>query len=75
MEQVVRDEVVLVHRGGRVLVFGLLQRHEEHIELSVLQVQDAFALARSMVETPVTKCNQNFITRIGGVDRQRIVSR
>jgi hypothetical protein len=69
MEQVVRDEVVLIHRGGRIFVFGLLQRHKEDIELTVFQMQDAFALARPIVETPVTECNQDLITGVGCVDR------
>ena len=69
MKRIVRDEVILVHRGGRVLVFGLLQRHKEGIELTVLQMQDALALARPIVETPVAKRDQNLVTRVGSVDR------
>ncbi len=36
MKQIVRDEVILVHRSRRIFVFGLLQRHKEDIEFTVL---------------------------------------
>ena len=64
-----RDEVILVHRGRRVFVFGLLKRHKENIDLAVLKMQDAFALARPVVETPVAERNQNLVTGVGRVDR------
>jgi hypothetical protein len=57
MKQIMRDEVILVHRSRRILVFGLLKRHKEDIELTVFQMQDAFSLARPIIETPVTECN------------------
>jgi len=42
-------EKILVHRSGRIFVFGLLQRHKEDNEFTILQMQDAFALARPII--------------------------
>ena len=75
MEQIVRDEVIFIHRRRRIFIFGFLQRHEEHVKFAILNVQDAFAMARPMVETPVAQGNQDFVTRVGCVDRQWIIGR
>ncbi len=69
MKQIVRDEVILVHRSWRILVFGLLQSHKEDIELAILQMQDALPLTRPVIETPMAERNQNLVTGLGCVDR------
>jgi len=68
MKQIMRDEVILIHRGRRILVFGLLQRHKEDIEFTILQMQNTFSLARPVTETPMPKRNENLITRIGSMN-------
>ena len=50
-------EKILVHRSRQIFVFGLLRRHKEDIELTILQMQDALTLARPIIAPAALNLN------------------
>ena len=70
MEQHLVDGVVLVHRGGRIVLIRLVQRDEEHIQLLVRQPFDTLTHGGRLFEI---QRNQQLIARVGTMHIQRAV--